>query len=76
MFNLFEGVFFMFSGAKTIHFFLKRDIMQLFREDAIIFSKVAHNRPKIFVFSIANWSKTSPNLVFCSIKVSPSATSI
>ena len=38
-------------------------------------SKVAHNRPPIF-FSIANWPKTSPNLIFCSIKMSPFASSI
>ena len=28
--------------------------------------KVALNGPKFF-FSIANWPKTSPNLIFCSI---------
>ena len=33
-------------------------------------SKVAHNRPQIF-FSIANKPKTNPNLIFCSIKMSP-----
>ena len=32
-------------------------------------SKVAHNRPQIFFVSIANWSKTSPNLYFCSKKL-------
>ena len=30
-------------------------------------SKVAHNQPKVFLFSIANLLKTSPNLIFCSI---------
>ena len=48
--------------------------MQLFSEDAMIFKKkiaygnfkkVAHNRPKI-----------SPNLIFCSMKMALSATSI
>ena len=32
-------------------------------------SKVAHNWPKIYFFSIANRPKTSPNLNFCSIKI-------
>ena len=35
--------------------------------------KVAHNQPHFF-FSIANRPKTSPNLIFCSIKISPCAT--
>ena len=39
-------------------------------------SKVAHYRPKIFFSSIANRPKTSPNFIFCSIKMSPCATSI
>ena len=30
--------------------------------------KVPHNRPPILFFSIANQPKTSPNLIFCSIK--------
>ena len=37
-------------------------------------SKIAHNRPKTFFFSIADHLKTSPNLIFCSIKMSPCAT--
>ena len=58
--------------------------MQHFSEDATIFfapenmkkkpSKVAHNRPPPFFFSIANRPKTSPNLIFCFIKMSPYAT--
>ena len=39
-------------------------------------SKVAHNLPKICFFSIANRPKTSPNHIFCSIKMSPCVTSI
>ena len=38
-------------------------------------SKVAHNQPNFF-FSIANRPKTGPNHIFCSIKMSPCATSI
>ena len=37
-------------------------------------SKVAHNRPKFFC--IFDRPKTSPNLIFCSIKISPYATFI
>ena len=65
--------------------------MQLFSADASVFkklkkkidtdnmkkppSKVAHNQPNFF-FSIANRPKTSPNLVFCSKKNSPCATTL
>ena len=31
--------------------------------------KVAHNRSLIFFFSLANWPKTSPNIIFCSTKM-------
>ena len=31
-------------------------------------SKVVHNRPKFF-FSIFNWPKNSPNVIFCSLKI-------
>ena len=54
--------------------FLKNYIFFAFENMKKLPSKVAHNRP-IF-FSIANWPKTSPNLLFCSIKMAPCAISI
>ena len=65
--------------------------MQLFSGDAIMFFRkinffIAHENMKIALknsskstpifFSIANQSKISPNLIFCSIKKSSCATSI
>ena len=57
--------------------------MQLFSADTTIFlhkclffattktpSKVSHNRSNFF-FSIGNWPKTNPNLIFCFMKMSP-----
>ena len=34
-------------------------------------TKVAHKRPKLFFFSIANWHRNSPNHIFCSKKCLP-----
>ena len=39
-------------------------------------SKVAHNRPRLFFFSIANRPKSRPNLNSCSIKISHRRTSL
>ena len=39
-------------------------------------TKVAHNQPAIFFSSFTNRPKSSPNLIFCSTKMSLCATSI
>ena len=65
----------------------KRNIIQLFSANTRVFffnfanenikklaSKVAHNRPQIIFFSIANQPNISPNLIFCSVKMAPCAT--
>ena len=57
----------LFSADNTIFFFAHENMKKTA-------SKVANNQPNFF-FSIANRPKINTNLIFCSIKMAPCATS-
>ena len=57
------------SKKRDLHFFAHENMKKTP-------SKVAHNWPKIYFFSIANHPKTGPNLNFCSIKIAHRATNV
>ena len=73
-----ESLYMQLFSADTTIFFRKLKKKQFDPENMKkLLSKVVHNWPKtFFFFSIANRPKISPNLIFCSIKMVPCATSI